>query len=359
MKRLDWYILRKFLITFFFVVLILVSVILIITYAERNGSFIEHRIPTHQIFGYFLNFAPYIANVITPITVFIAATFVTSRLASHTEIVAILSGGVSYFRFMRPFLIGATVIALISFVLTGWVIPNANKSRILFEIDYFNTGVRKSEKNFHIKVSPVHYVFLSSFNAEKRSGRDFTLEKIEQKELRWKLSGKSVRWDVEKSVWVLKDWNLRTINGLEEHYVYEPNRDTLLTLNLTPDDFEHSKNMQETLNLDELNDHIDDLKLKGADHTPIFEIERVVRIMSPFTALILTFIGVTLSSKKSRGGVGFQMALGFLLAFIFIILFMTTRSIAQAGSGYSVLIVWLPNLIFSFLALIIYRLVPK
>ncbi len=359
MKRLDWYILRKFLITFFFVVLILVSVILIITYAERNGSFIEHRISAHQILGYFLNFAPYIANIITPITVFIAATFVTSRLASHTEIVAILGSGVSYFRFLRPFLLGATVIALVSFVLTGWVIPNANKSRILFELNYFNTGVRKAEKNFHIKVSPVHYVFVNRFNTEKQVGTNFTLEAIENKKLQWKLSGKSIRWDAEQSAWLLKDWNLRTIKGLEEQYLYEPNRDTLLVLNLAPKDFEQAINMQETLSLDELNDHIDDLRLKGADHTPIFEIERIVRIMSPFTALILTFIGVTLSSKKSRGGVGFQMAFGFLLAFIFIILFMTTRSIARAGSGYSVLIIWLPNIIFTILALIIYRLVPK
>lgn len=359
MKRLDWYILKKFLTTFFFVVLIMVSVVLIITYSERNGSFIKHNVPARQIIGYFLNFAPYIANIITPITVFIAATFVTSRLAAHTEIVAILSSGVSYFRFMRPFFIGAVVIALISFFLTGWIIPDTNASRITFEASYFDTGKKPSETNFHIKVSPTHYVYVNRFNTAKQVGRSFTLEAIEDEQLRWKLSAKSIHWNAKTGTWRLKDWNLRTIRGLEEDYIYEPNRDTVLMLNMTPDDFILTKSMEETLNLAELNKHIDDLRLKGADHIPIFEIERHVRYMSPFTALILTFIGVTLSSKKTRGGVGFQLALGFLLAFIFIILFMTTRSIAQAGSGYSALIIWLPNIIFTMLALIIYRLVPR
>ncbi len=359
MKQLDWYILKKFLTTFFFVVLIMVSVVVIITYSERNGSFIKHNVPAGQVLGYFLDFAPYIANIITPITVFIAATFVTSRLAAHTEIVAILSSGVSYFRFMRPFVLGAVVIALISFFLTGWVIPETNETRIIFEASYFDTGLKKSEENFHIKVSPNHYVYVNRFNTSKQTGSNFTLEEIEDVQLKWKLSAKSIAWDDEISAWRLKDWNLRTIEGFVEHYVYQPDRDTLLKLNLAPDDFILTKSMEETLNLGEFNDHIDDLRLKGADHIPIFEIERIVRYMSPFTALILTFIGVTLSSKKSRGGVGFQLALGFLLAFIFIILFMTTRSIAQAGTDYSTLVIWLPNIIFTVLALIIYRLVPK
>ncbi|MCE7990600.1 MAG: YjgP/YjgQ family permease [Roseivirga sp.] len=359
MKLLDRYILRKFLITFFFVVLIMVSVVLIITYSERNGSFIENNLTTAQIIGYFLNYSPYVANVITPITVYIAATFVTSRLASHTEIVAILSSGISYTRFLRPFLLGAVVIALISFFLTGWVIPDANKSRILFEANYFNTGSKKSEKNVHIKVAPTRYAYVNVFNIKRKTGRGFTLEEIEDEVLRWKLAAENIQWDSVELVWRLKGWSLRTINGFNESYVYEPNKDTVLHLNMTPDDFSSTKNMQETLNLDELGQHISDLELKGADHIPIFEIERLVRFMSPFTALILTFIGVTLSSKKTRGGVGFQLALGFLLAFIFIILFMTTRSIALAGVENAVLVIWLPNIIFTVLALMIYRLVPK
>lgn len=359
MKLLDRYILKKFLITFFFVVLIMVSVVLIITYSERNGSFIENNLSAREIIGYFLNYAPYVANIITPITVFIAATFVTSLLASHTEIVAVLSSGVSYFRFLRPFLLGAVVIALISFFLTGWVIPDANKSRILFEASYFNTGSKKSEKNVHMKVSPTQYAYVNLFDASKKTGRHFTLEEIVDEQLHWKLTAKTIHWDSLSAVWRLRDWSLRTIDGYKEDYVYEPNKDTLLKLNMTPEDFTRVENMQETLNLDELDKHISDLELKGANHIPIFEIERLVRFMSPFTALILTFIGVTLSSKKTRGGVGFQLALGFLLAFIFIILFMTMRSIALAGAKNEVLVIWLPNIIFTALALIIYRLVPK
>lgn len=359
MKLLDWYILKKFLITFFFVVLILVSVVLIITYSERNGSFIKYDISNRLILAYFLNYAPYVANIITPITVFIAAIFVTSRLAAHTEIVAILSGGMSYLRFLRPFMLGATIIALISFLLTGWVIPDANKSRIAFEISYFDTGVKKSEKNFHFKVSSTSYVYLRSFNQEFKQGLEFTLEEISEKRLLWKLSADTIKWDSVEVGWRLFKWNLRTLNDFGEDYVYEQSRDTLLKINMTSEDFRNTKGQEETLNLNELEDHIVDLKLKGADHIPIYEIEKLVRFMSPFTALILTFIGVTLSSRKTRGGVGFQMALGFLLAFIFIILFMTTRSIAEAGSMNSVLTIWLPNIIFTVLGLLIYKFVPK
>lgn len=359
MRIIDWYILKKFLTTFMFVVLILVSIVLIITFSERNESFIKNDIPAKLIIRYFLNYAPYIGNMITPITVFIAATFVTSKMASHTEVIAILSGGVSYPRFLRPFLMGAAIIAVVSFFLTGWVIPNANKYRVAFEIAYFDKEFNYKERDVHFKVSPTSYAYLNSYNSRNDQGYKFTLEEIQDKKLLWKLSAARIKWDTTELAWRLTDWDLRTINEFGEDYTYENIKDTVIHINMSPKDFGNTKSLEQTLTLNELDEYIADLRLKGADNIPVYEIEKLIRFMSPFTAIILTFIGVILSSKKTRGGVGFQIALGFLLAFIFILLFIATKSIAEAGSMNPLFAVWLPNMIFTALALIIYRFVPK
>lgn len=359
MKIIDWYILKKFLTTFVFVVLILVSIVLIITFSERNESFIKNDIPPILIAQYFLNYAPYIANLITPITVFIAAVFVSSKMAGHTEIVAILSGGVSYPRFLRPFFMGAAIIAIVSFFLTGWIIPNANKFRVAFEIQYFDKEFVYKDRDVHFKVSPTSYVYLNSYDSRRDQGYKFTLEEIEDKKLLWKLSAARIKWDSTELAWRLTDWNLREINEFGENYEYEQVKDTVIHINMTPKDFGNTKSLEQTLTLNELDEYIADLKLKGADNIPIYEIEKLIRFMSPFTAIILTFIGVILSSKKTRGGVGFQIALGFLIAFIFILLFIATKSVAEAGSMNPILAVWMPNIVFSILALFIYRFVPK
>lgn len=359
MNILDKYILKKFLTTFVFVVGILVAVILIITFSERNESFIKNDVSSKLILQYFVYFAPYIANLITPLTVFIATVFVTSKMAGHTEIVAILAGGISYPRFLRPFFVGAVLIAATSFVLTGWVIPNANKWRIAFEIKYFDKPFSYAGEDIHFKVSPTSYVYLKSYNTFRNIGYSFTLEEIEEKTMKYKISADEITWDSVASNWVLSRWSHRAIRDISEDYIYKNTVDTTLKLNMSPQDFGNNKGLQETLTLPELDNYIADLQLKGADNIPIYEIEKLIRFMSPFTAIILTFIGVILSSRKTRGGVGFQIALGFLIAFIYILLFIATKSIAEAGSMNPVLAVWLPNIIFSILALFIYRFVPK
>ena len=360
MRILDRYILGKFLTTYFFVVLILVSIVSILTFSERNESFIKNDVSAIEIMGYFLNFAPYIANLITPITVFIAAVFVTSKLAGHTEIIAMLAGGVSFPRLMRPYFMGAMIIAMLSFLFTGWIIPNANKSRVAFEQKYFdNTTYNFSDRDVHFKVSPTSYVYLASYNSFKDEGHRFTLEEIQDKEILYKFSARIVEWDSTENAWNARDWNLRRFKELGEDYQYENIRDTLLYLNMTPADFKDNKDLEQTLTLNELSDYIANLELKGADNIPIYRIEKYVRFMSPFSALILTFIGVIVSSRKTRGGVGFQIALGFLIAFIFIILFIASKSMAETGSLNPILAVWMPNIIFSAVALLMYKIVPK
>jgi len=360
MRLLDRYILGKFLTTYFFVVVILVSIVSIITFSERNENFIKNDVSTIEILEYFMNFAPYMANLITPLTVFIAAVFVTSKLAGHTEIIAILAGGVSFPRFMRPYFMGAMIIAILSFVFTGWIIPNANKSRVAFEQKYFEDNTYNfSDRDVHFKVSPTSYVYLASYNSFKDEGHRFTLEEIQNKEVVYKLSARLIRWDSTENGWKARDWNIRTFKELGEDYQYENIRDTLLHLNMTPSDFTNNKDLEQTLTLNELNDYIANLELKGADNIQIYRIEKYIRFMSPFSALILTFIGVIVSSRKTRGGVGFQIAIGFLIAFIFIILFIASKSMAETGSINPLLAVWMPNIVFSGVAMLMYKIVPK
>ena len=359
MRILNRYILKKFLSTFIFVVLILVSIVLIITYSERNESFIKNDVPASQILQYFAAYAPYIANLITPITVFIATVFVTSKLASHTEIIAILSGGVSYPRMLRPFLIGAVIIGIVSFVLTGWVIPNANKYRVAFEQLYFDKEFNFSKRDVHFKVAPTQYVYLSTYSTRNDVGFRFTLEEIENREVKWKLSADKITWDTVNQGWQLQTWHYREFMELGERYQFENNKDTLIHLNMTPDDFGNLKSFEQTLTINELNEYIIELEMRGADNVPIYQIEKLVRYMSPFTAIILTFIGVILSSRKTRGGVGFQIALGFLLAFIYIIMFIASKSNAENGLINPILAVWFPNFVFIMIGIVLYRFVPK
>jgi len=358
-RILDRYILKKFLTTFLFVVMILVSIVLIITFSERNESFIKHNVVPLEILKYFLSYAPYIANMISPITVFIAAVFVTSKLAQHTEIIAILSGGVSYPRMLRPFIVGSIIIAIVSFAFTGWIIPNANKFRVNFELKYFDKEHSYSSRNVHFKVSPTTYVYLRSYDVKRHVAYGFTLEEIKNKEVESRFVARELRWDSLRTTWVAKDWHLRRFNGVREDYKYVNSNDSLLSINMHPNDFGNMNFYEQTLTIPELDHYIAELQMKGADNIPIYEIEKYVRFMSPFAAIVLTFIGVILSSRKTRGGVGFQIALGFLIAFIYILLFIAAKSNAETGNNNPILAIWTPNIIFTIVGFILYRLVPK
>lgn len=357
MKILDRYILKKFLVSYLFVVLILVAVIMVIDITEKSDDFLEHQLKFPQIAGYYLDFIPWIANLITPITVFIATVFVTSKLAGHTEIVAALSSGISFRRLLVPYLIGATLIAGTSFYLNGWMIPNSDKSRVAFLVTYTQRPFNYSQNNIHIKVAPESYLYLRNYNNHSKVGHSFTLETIKDNEMLQKFSARRVTWDDEKENWKVQDWTLREFNGREEYVSKGIEMDT--TLNITPKDFENSKYMEQTLTIDELNETIALLKSRGADNVEVYVVEKYMKYMSPFAIIILTFIGVIVSARKTRGGVGFQIALGFLIAFIFIICFMLSREFALKGVMPPMLGVWLPNIFFTLIALVMYRTVPR
>ncbi len=356
MKKLDWYILKKLLITFVFVVGLLELIICVIDFTEKNDDFIKNEVSGELIFEYYLSFIPYIASLLTPITVFITTVFVTAKLAAKTEIVAILASGVSFRRFMLPYLFGGLMFGAASFYLNSYIIPDANKFRISFELEYLKDPFYYAGKHVHFKIGEEGYIYLFRYDNRRDIGNVVTLERIRDQQLVEKINARQIKWDTT-GFWILKNWQKRTILDNEELIEEGKQLDTLL--NLSPSDFASKHRHQETMTLTELNAYIKLQQSRGADDVNLYRIEKYIRYMQPFTVLVLMFIGVIVSARKTRQGTGFQIALGFLIAFAFIITFILAKSIAEAGSMNILVAVWIPNIIFSVVGLVLYKTVPR
>ena len=360
MKKLDWYILKKVLVTFVFVVGLLELIICVIDFTEKNDDFIKNELSSELIWQYYLSFIPWIASLLTPITVFIATVFVTAKLAAKSEIVAILASGISFRRMLFPYLIASVMIGSASFYINSYVIPDANKFRIDFELRYLKDPFYNTDKHIHIKISEQDslegYIYLYRYDVRRDVGSVVTLETVHGTQLVEKITARQINWDTT-GVWKLKRWQKREIIDQKEIITEGPEMDTVL--NLSPSDFGNKDRIWETMTMDELDDHIALQKSRGADDVHIFEIEKYVRYMSPFTLLILMAIGVIVSARKSRQGTGFQIALGFVIAFAFIIAFILATAIAEAGSMNTILAIWMPNIIFTGVAALLYKTVPR
>jgi lipopolysaccharide export system permease protein len=378
MKLIDQYILKRFLSTFFFVVLILLAVITVIDLTEKMDKFAKAQLKAGQIALYYLDFIPWIGSLITPITIFIATVYVCARMAGHTEIIAILSSGVSFRRLLLPFFIGAFIVATISFILNGWVIPNSNKSRLAFELQYIKNKYHFEQRNVHLQVAPDVYLYMQSYNNSNQTGYNFTLEKFVDNKLIEKLSAKRIEWDSTKQKWRMRDWSIKRVDAVFERannpeaVVGSPqsrsasapdslrqgdSKDT--TLIIHPKEFENDYRKYDGLTLNELNDYIRTLRSRGSTGVEVYEVEKYTRYSAPLTIFILVFMGTIVSSRKSRGGTGVQIALGFFLSFIFILFFTLFRTFAETGGWPPEISVWIPNLIFGTISLFMYKYVPR
>ncbi|AYB31423.1 LptF/LptG family permease [Chryseolinea soli] len=378
MKLLDKYILKTFLVTFFFVVLILLSVITVIDLTDKMDKFSAANLHAKSILYYYLVYIPGIGSLLTPITIFIAAVYVCSRMAGHTEIIAMLSAGISFRRMLAPFLVGAAFVGVINFALTGWIIPNSTKERVAFELQYLKNKYYFDKRNIHIQVAPDVYLYMQSYNNSNQTGYHFTLEKFEHNRLVEKLTADRIEWDTTKRKWIMRDWVIRRVDSLfhiptamEVKQGYKPHsalpdtakvfsgssRDTALVIQ--PKEFESDYLRSEGLTLNELDDYIDMLSKRGSTGVELYQVEKYTRYTSPFTILILVFMGVIVSSRKSRGGTGLQIALGFVLSFLFILFFTLFRTFAEAGSMPPQISVWIPNIIFFIITLVMYKYVPR
>lgn len=357
MKKIDWYIFKKLITTFLFVVIMLVLIICVIDYTDKNDKFIKYEISAEVIQQYYLSFAPYIAALLTPITAFIATVLVTTKLASQTEIIAILASGVSFKRIMVPYAVAATLIASLSFYLNGYVIPDANKFRVEFEMSYIKKPYVNLDRDIHFKVAEHDYIYLNRYTNSRDMGYTVTLEKFDGPQMIEKITADRISWDSTKSKWTLHNWQKRTLQ--ENLEILEEGRELDTLLNLRPTDFESKVHLETTLTMPELDDYIDLQLSRGADDVKIYRVERYIRYMQPFTVYILCFIALILSARKSRRGTGFQIALGFMIAFIFIILFVFAQAIAAAGTMNPAIAIWLPNIIFGAVGILLYNTIPR
>ena len=358
MKLLDRYILRKFVYSFLFVLLMLTVIITLIDCTEKYGQFIKHKLGYKEVIAYYCyGYMPFIINLITPISVFVTTVFVTSRLAQRTEIIAIMGGGISFLRFLAPYLAGATAIALCSFALTGWGLAKANMQRVTFETEYIDRFFDSSPQHLHIRMAPDLYFYVEHYRAYNHSGVNVTIETVRENQLREKLSAQSLKWLQEEQKWRLQDWIIRTIDGPEERIQVGSTLD--MVLGIHPNDFTMNPKLHETLTLPALHAQIEALRRKGADNVHIFLTEMYTRYMSPFASIILTFMGVVIAARKTRRGIGFQIAAGFILACVYIAFFLFSKGVAEAKGTQLLVTVWMPNIVFSVLGVALYRLIPK
>ena len=357
MKLIDKYILKKFLSAFVFTMLILMAVIVVIDITEKLDKFGRSDATTWEIIGYYMDFIPWIANMITPIITFIATVFITAQMAGRTEIIAILSSGISFRRMMVPYLIGASCIALTTFILSGWVIPNSNKSRTAFEMEYLGKEESGSLSNIHLQTRPDTYLYIRTYNNNSDMGFDFSLEKVEGTEMVGKLTANRMTWIEDGQHWKLMSWKYRSIDSLKESITEGREMDTVL--NIVPADFENIYRAYDAMTFRELNDHIEKLVSRGASGVQIYLVEKYTRYSAPFAVLILTFMGVIVSSRKTRGGAGLKIAIGFILSFLFIVLCLFGKTQAEAGSMDPAFSVWIPNIIFAGISIVMYKYLPR
>jgi lipopolysaccharide export system permease protein len=357
LKRLDIYIIKKFLGTFFFALGLIILVSVVFDFSEKIDDFIEKEAPLNAIiFQYYLNFIPYFSNLFSFLFVFISVIFFTSKMAMHTEIVAILSCGISYRRMMVPYLIAASFIALLTFLLGHYVIPHSNVGRLNFEETYFKKSYRSPENNIHRQIEPGVFIYLDHYNTSADYGTKFSMETIKDGKLVSKLIADNIRWDTKLEKWKIHKYWIREINGLKETITEGMDMDT--ALNLNPEEFKRPHTIVESMTTPDLKHFIRE-ELSRGKRDKYYYIELYRRTASPFAVFILTIIGVTLSSRKVRGGMGMHIGFGIALSFSYILFMQVSKEFSVSGDLKPFVAVWIPNIIFTVIAFVLYKIAPK
>ncbi len=350
LKILDIYIIRKFLGTYLFAIMLILAITIMFDVNEKLDSFLKAPLGA-TIFDYFLNFLPYFANQFSPLFTFIAVIFFTSKMADNSEIIAILSSGVSYRRFMRPYLISACIIAAATYVLSAYVIPPANVKRI----NYTNTYVKNKRvdygANIMLQVAPGEIAYMNRFENSSKTGYRFSLESFEDKKLVSRLTAQTIKYDT-LHMWQVRDYMIREFRGTREYITRGAVLDTIIPIE--PRDFLISKNDHETLTTPQLQEYISRQKERGVANIKSFEIENHRRYAMTAAAFILTIIGMSLSSKKVKGGMGVNIGIGLVLSFSYILFMTVTSTFAVSGYTSPMVAMWIPNFIYLIIAITLY-----
>ena len=359
--RLDRYISGKFIGTYFFAILLIISISIVFDVNENLSKFTEYHAPLKAIvFDYYANFVPYFANLFSPLFVFIAVIFFTSKMAGNSEIIAIMAAGVSFKRLMRPYMFSCVLISIMSYYLSAYVIPHGTVIRQNFESLYKNNKKNTSAENVQLQVSPGVIAYIQHYDNKMKRGYGFCLDKFDNKKLISHMTALEIQYDTiadEKYHWKAFSWKIREMRGMREKITSGMNLDTLITME--PTDLVYSKGQQETFTSPELKEYISKQIDRGSANVVRYQVEYHKRIASSFASFILTIIGVSLSSRKRKGGMGMYLGIGLALSFIYIMLQTVSSSFAINAGTPAPLAAWAPNIIFAFVAYLCYRKAPN
>jgi lipopolysaccharide export system permease protein len=360
-KRLDSYIIKKFIGTYLFSIILIISISIVFDVNENLAKFAQYHAPFKAIvFDYYANFIPYFANLFSALFVFIAVIFFTSKLTSNSEIIAMLAAGISFKRLLRPYMISCILISMLSYYLSAYVIPHGTIIRQNFESMYKNKKKNTSADNVMLQVDKGVIAYIQHYDDNMKKGYGFSLDKFENKKLIDHMTATEIQYDTisdSKYHWHVSNWKIRHLQGLREHITTGENKDTILLME--PTDLIYSKGQQETFTSPELKAYISKQINRGSGNVVQYQVEYYNRIASSFASFILTIIGVSLSSRKRKGGMGMYLGLGLALSFIYIMLQTVSATFAIQADAPPILAAWTPNIIFAIIAYFCYRRAPR
>jgi lipopolysaccharide export system permease protein len=333
-------------------------IIVIFDVSEKLDDFLRHQAPLKEIiFSYYVGFIPFYLNFLSPLINFIAVIFFTAKMADQTEIVPILSSGVSFKRFLWPYLISSTVIFIVTLIFNLFIIPETNRLKIDFENVYVNPKSDNSKMYTHMQIDKNTLVYIESFDNNLKTGYKFTLEIFSGQNLKEKLVADRITWDSVKTKWKIENYTIRKIDGLKESMSAGLQMDT--TLDMRPKDFEIYDNIYQAMNMGELNDRIKKEETRGTGVMSDLKLEKYQRYVYPFSAFVLTLMGVSLSSRKVRGGVGLPLCIGIFLSFAYILFIRFSSMFALKGGLPPLIAVLVPNILFGILGIYLLMKAPK
>ena len=359
LKRLDWYIIKKFLGTYVFAIALIISIAVVFDFNERQDRFMSHNAPWDAIiFDYYLNFIPYFANLFSPLFVFIAVIFFTSKLAENSEIIAMFSTGMSFKRMLRPYMVSAGIIAVVTYCLGAYVIPQGSETRLDFEDKYYKPRKANTARNIQLEIDSGVIAYIDRFEDYSKTGYRFSLDQFKGKQLVSHLTARSIVYDTTAvHKWTLRDYMIREMEGMTEHIDKGARMDTVLQMD--PSDLIIMKHQQEMMTSPELREYIRKQRQRGFANVKEFELEYHKRIATSFASFILTLIGVSLSSRKSKGGMGLHLGIGLALSFSYIMFQTVASTFAVNGNVPPMIAIWIPNVLYAFIAFFLYKRAPK
>lgn len=361
LKILDWYIIRKFIGTYFYSIALIISISIVFDINENLAKFTQYHAPLKAIvMDYYMNFVPYFANLFSPLFVFIAVIFFTSKLAGNSEVISMLAAGVSFKRLMRPYMISAALISIMTFFLGAYVIPKGTVVRQNFEILYKNRKKNTAAENVQLQVGKGVIAYIQHYDNNRKKGYGFCLDKFEDKKLVSHMTASEIQYDTisdSKYHWKARNWRIRQLKGMRETITSGSVKDT--TIMMEPADLVYSKGQQETFTSPQLRDYINKQIDRGSGNVVQYEVEYHKRIATSFASFILTTIGLSLSSRKRKGGMGLYLGIGLALSFTYIMLQTVSSTFAINADTPPMLAAWIPNIIFTVVAYFCYRKAPN